>query len=86
MPQHYKNLNDLFDSKIFKYRSNNTDEFHYALLIWPKKDAICTGFYSQQILKSGKFPVIHSVYAGPSIQKVKDNWHTLVIFFYITIF
>lgn len=84
LPQLYKSPNNLFHSKIFKYQSTNTGKIHYALLLWPTKNALWTGLINlQRILQSGKFPVIHSVYAGPSIQIVKDNWHSLVLFFYI---
>lgn len=86
--QLYKTPSQIFCSKLFNYRSANSDEFHYAFLMWPKEALNCVRFNntqnnSQKLLKSGKFPVIHSVYAGPSIQLVKDNWHGLVYFLII---
>uniref|UniRef100_A0A914BVD4 Dipeptidyl peptidase 9 n=1 Tax=Acrobeloides nanus TaxID=290746 RepID=A0A914BVD4_9BILA len=63
-------LTNLFRSRFFEYRSQNSGEMHYALLLWPND--IWT--YDR------KYPLILHVYAGPGVQLVRNNWQIVAQF------
>uniref|UniRef100_A0A915EIS4 Uncharacterized protein n=1 Tax=Ditylenchus dipsaci TaxID=166011 RepID=A0A915EIS4_9BILA len=64
-PSLYNSPSSIFNRKFFKYHSNISNKVHYAVLLWPTDP--------KWTVDGKKFPVIQHVYAGPSIQNVKDS-------------
>uniref|UniRef100_A0A183BJ72 Peptidase_S9 domain-containing protein n=1 Tax=Globodera pallida TaxID=36090 RepID=A0A183BJ72_GLOPA len=66
MPYLYRPPADVVKPILFEYASTNSGKTHHALLLLP---ATREGL--------NKFPVIQAVYAGPSIQLVRNSWYSV---------
>ncbi|KAL3103640.1 hypothetical protein niasHS_000276 [Heterodera schachtii] len=66
MPYLFRPSSDIVKPIFFEYTSANSGKMHHALLLLP---ANRNG--------TAKFPVIHAVYAGPSVQLVRNSWYSV---------
>ncbi|KAL3080051.1 hypothetical protein niasHT_034609 [Heterodera trifolii] len=62
----FRPSSDIVKPIFFEYTSANSGKTHHGLLLLP---ANRNG--------TAKFPVIHAVYAGPSVQLVRNSWYSV---------
>uniref|UniRef100_A0A914Y7P4 Dipeptidyl peptidase 9 n=1 Tax=Panagrolaimus superbus TaxID=310955 RepID=A0A914Y7P4_9BILA len=64
-------LTDCFEAKFIEYQSRESGFIHHAVAFIPtvKSNSV-----------NGLYPCIHHVYAGPSVQLVKENWQFVAQF------
>nr|CAD2203461.1 unnamed protein product [Meloidogyne enterolobii] len=63
----HRSPSSIFKHKFCEFESTTSKQRHFALALWP----------CEEIESSKKFPIIHSVYGGPSIQIVRNSWHSI---------
>lgn len=66
LPYLHRSPSSIFKHKFCEFESTASKERHFALALWPSEE-----------IESKKFPIIHSVYAGPTIQIVRNAWHSI---------